>query len=320
MLTLGLSVWGKEIHAQSPSVDKPTYDRDGFITIRQAFNASEAALLAQWVEEVSRFPPSEDAWMHHYEQTPEGPRLSRTEAFVSSHPQLGRRLMAGRIPELVGQALGEPVFLYKEKINYKYPGGAGYNAHQDAPAYKQVGLHATALVAIERATAENGCLEFAAGRHEEGLIGLTEDGVLSKEAEAGLTFTPCEMEPGDVTIFSSYIPHRSAGNPSPHRPPPHGASQPRTRQSARPRSCFLPTRAGVGRGRPHAALPDVQRAGRGLPAGRAAGGHRRLPGSATPPHGGSQGPGRSCLPRSAAGACLEPAGWSRELASGRPKI
>ena len=160
---------------------------------------------------------NESKWMHHYEHTVHGARLTRTENIVSYLPQLGRWLMAGKLPSLVGQLLGDDVFLYKEKINYKYPGGAGYAAHQDAPAYKQLSRHLTALVAVERATVANGCLEFAAGRHREGLIGLTEDGILSQEAEASLDFTPCEMEPGDVAVFSSYIPHRSRPNHSGER-------------------------------------------------------------------------------------------------------
>ena len=36
--------------------------------------------------------------------------------------------------------LGEPAVLYKEKINYKLPGGAGYSAHQDAPAYPLIAI------------------------------------------------------------------------------------------------------------------------------------------------------------------------------------
>ena len=194
--------------------DQAFYEANGYVTLRGVFNASESALLASWVEEIAAWPPSDDGkWLHHYERTEHGVQLSRTEGFVSYHPQLGRRLMAGRVPELVAPLLGDEVFLYKEKINYKYPGGAGYNAHQDAPAYKQVNLHATALVAVEPATMTNGCLEFAAGHHTRGLIGLTDEGILSPEAEAALgKWTPCEMDAGDVTVFSSYVPHRSRPN------------------------------------------------------------------------------------------------------------
>ena len=113
------------------------YEANGYVKVPGVFNASEARELAGWVEEVANFPVSvttEDKWMQHVEDTVHGPRLTRTEFFVAYHGPLGRLLMAGRVPSLVGSALDEPVFLDKEKINYKYPGGAGYHAHQDAPA------------------------------------------------------------------------------------------------------------------------------------------------------------------------------------------
>jgi hypothetical protein len=121
--------------------DKAFYSANGYVHIRNVFNSSEAALLSRWVEEIRAWPQSnESKWMHHYEHTAHGARLTRTENIVSYHPQLGRWLMAGKLPSLVGALLGEDVFLYKEKINYKYPGGAGYAAHQDAPAYKQIAV------------------------------------------------------------------------------------------------------------------------------------------------------------------------------------
>ena len=41
-------------------------------------------------------------------------------------------------------------------------------------------------------------MEFAGGRHNEGLIGLTEDGIIDPEVERSLEFVPCETECGDV--------------------------------------------------------------------------------------------------------------------------
>ena len=38
------------------------------------------------------------------------------------------------------------------------------------------------------------------------------DGVVSTEEEQKMQFTPCETEPGDVVVFSSYVPHRSRPN------------------------------------------------------------------------------------------------------------
>ena len=72
--------------------------------------------------------------MHHREQTSLGDvQLSRTENFVPFHADMRRLLTEGTLIEAVGQLMGQPAVLYKEKINYKHPGGGGYAAHQDAP-------------------------------------------------------------------------------------------------------------------------------------------------------------------------------------------
>ncbi len=63
--------------------------------------------------------------------------------------------------------------LFKDKINFKRPGGDGFKAHQDvqaggdAYARYQVSI----LVSIDTAGAANGCLEMAADWHDKGPIG-----------------------------------------------------------------------------------------------------------------------------------------------------
>ena len=191
---------------------KNFYDTNGYVKVPGVFSVEQMAAIRGWVDEIGRWEVSDTKWMHSLEETADGPRLSRTEYFVAYHKELGRLLMTGTLPALVGDALGEDAFLYKEKLNWKHPGGAGYHAHQDAPAYKQIKLHSTCLLSVDASTVDNGCLEFAAARHREGLIGLTEDGIISPLEEQQMQFTPCETEPGDVVIFSSYVPHRSRPN------------------------------------------------------------------------------------------------------------
>ena len=68
--------------------------------------------------------------------------------------------------------MGAPVVLFKDKINFKMPGGAGFKAHQDQQAgwtcmRRFRHCHGDARCG----DMENGCLELSAGRHREGLIG-----------------------------------------------------------------------------------------------------------------------------------------------------
>lgn len=105
----------------------------------------------------------------------------------------------------------EPAVLYKEKINYKYPGGAGFAAHQDAPAY----LHVkdlpvcTCLLAVDAATEASGCLEFAtssAHRSRE-MLAFDKDriGCVDPAVAEELEWTAAALSPGDALLFGTYV-------------------------------------------------------------------------------------------------------------------
>ena len=112
---------------------------------------------------------------------------------------------------LAGALLGERAALYKEKVNYKQPGGAGFAPHQDAPAYRFVDFHVSCMLPLEPATEASGCLWVSDGRSCEvlamdGLRGLHGDVV------AALDWHPVALAPGDLLWFDSYVPHRSGTN------------------------------------------------------------------------------------------------------------
>ena len=106
--------------------------------------------------------------------------------------------------------LGGPVVLFKDKINFKMPGGGGFKAHQDQQAGwgRYAPIFVTALVTLDAATEENGCLEIAAGRHREGMIG--EEWCPLDEND--LRLQPVPTAPGDVIFFDSFAPHASRPN------------------------------------------------------------------------------------------------------------
>ncbi|MEC7696120.1 MAG: phytanoyl-CoA dioxygenase family protein [Planctomycetota bacterium] len=191
------------------------WQRDGYLCLPGLLTHAEADNAKRWVDEISSWPEDSNRWMHHREETAGGEvRLSRTENFVPFHDGMRDLLTRGKLLDAIGQLMGEAAVLYKEKINYKYPGGAGYAAHQDAPAYEFIQHHVTCLVAIDPMTESNGCLQFAAGRHNEGLIGLTDAGCIEKSAADALDWVAVETFPGDVLFFSSYAPHKSGANTS----------------------------------------------------------------------------------------------------------
>ena len=77
--------------------------------------------MLDWVEAIESFGTI-DA-MHHYEQTHDGIKPSRTENFIHDHEALQKLFTTGKILDAVSEFFGEKAVLYKEKLNYKYPGG-----------------------------------------------------------------------------------------------------------------------------------------------------------------------------------------------------
>ncbi len=174
--------------------------------------ADDVDALRQWVDEVAGWP-DDGEWLHHRELTDDGPVLCRTENFVPFHRGLRALLTAGPMLEAASALLGQPAVLYKEKINYKLPGGAGYAAHQDAPAYRFVEDHVSAMVAVDDATVDNGCLEVASGAHAE-LLPTDSVGCIRSDVVASLSWAPVEVRAGQTLWFHSRTPHRSGPNRS----------------------------------------------------------------------------------------------------------
>lgn len=182
--------------------------------VTELFDAITTRELQRWVDDISRWP-DDGPWLHYWEMTDFGPKICRTENFTPHHAGMSQLLKFGRLVTAASELLGEPAVLYKEKINYKLAGGAGFSPHQDAPAYRFVDVHISCMVAVDAATISNGCLEVVSGRHAE-ILPLDDVGCIRSEIAAGLDWEPAELRAGQVLWFHSRTPHRSGPNLSEH--------------------------------------------------------------------------------------------------------
>jgi hypothetical protein len=190
--------------------------RDGVLHVPGFLSGDALAEVIAVIDEIGRRPDGENGLLQHYELGDDGAQICRSEHLIDGHPVLRALLTTGAMPAMAGELLGEPAVLYKEKVNYKLAGGAGFAPHQDAPAYPFIDTHTTCMLAIDDATLENGCLEVVAGRHAE-VLPMDETGCIRDDVVAGFEWYPVPIAAGDLLWFHSRAPHRSGPNRSLHR-------------------------------------------------------------------------------------------------------
>ena len=191
------------------------FKRSGYLVIPQAFDASFTAL---WLNELQAMIASQgpQRWMTYFEASGTGQQCCRVEHFLEDAPRLQEVLAGNKMMGWVGQCLEAPGILFKEKINLKLAGGQGFAAHQDAPAFDLFGQsqHITVMVSLEAGNERNGCLEVAQVEHCEEILPMNADRTLTDPVIESLTWQSIETAPGDIVIFSSFLPHRSGVNQS----------------------------------------------------------------------------------------------------------
>jgi hypothetical protein len=217
------------------------FQAHGWVAV-EALDGAQTQSVAGWVDEVAALPDGSGGVMQHFEGTDAGSMLCRSENFVPIHDGLRGLLCSGPLVEVAGALLGEPAVLYKEKINYKLAGGAGFSPHQDAPAYPMIDVHVSAMVAVDDADEANGGLEVVSARFDE-VLPLDARGCIDASVADALEWTAVPVRAGQTLWFHSRTPHRSGPN-----------------HSGRPRRALYPTYNAVSEGDLRSAYYDAKRA------------------------------------------------------------
>jgi hypothetical protein len=187
-----------------------SYQRDGWLHLPAVLDGDQLRLLDDAVERLAASAAS-GVGLHHHEQTDAGAVLARSEDFVDADPVFDELLRGELVASLLEPLFGEPPVLFKEKINYKHPGGGGFAPHQDAAAYRFVDHHISVMVPLDPATEASGCLWVATG-FERGMLPTDGRGRIRSDVAATLAWRPVPLEPGDLLLFDSHTPHSSETN------------------------------------------------------------------------------------------------------------
>ena len=234
------------------AAERERFCSHGYLWLRGFFTDVETRDLRTWTDEVAAWPETPGRWMRYYERNPADPSaklLARVENFVPYHAGLAALFASRKVSDLLAECCGEPVVLFKDKINFKLPGGAGFAPHQDAPAYVDFGIehHLTLMAPVDAFTRDNGALEVARWTSQRVALPQNPDGTLRDGVMERWAIEPLLAGPGDVIVFDAWVPHRSGPNRTagPRRVyyltfNPASAGDHRAEYYARKRECFPP--------------------------------------------------------------------------------
>ena len=204
---------------------RAAYERDGFVLIRSLFDTEEIALLRGAIET--------DPQLHAslYDRNDASGKATRMATW--NHPGdsvYGLAARSHRVVDTREEMLGGEVYHYHSKLTAKEPrDGGAWEWHQDYGYWYHNGCvfpyMASVMVALDKTTRENGCLQVIRGSHHAGRV---EHGVLPgqqvgadprrvEEMLKSLELVYAEMEPGDGLFFHANVMHRSDQNRSENR-------------------------------------------------------------------------------------------------------
>ncbi len=205
--------------------DAATFAADGLVFARGLFAPDEVDLLRTAME---RDPEVRGHVLDRLDGEGRSTRISLWNRAGDSVYGLAAR--CARMVDTTERLLGGPVYHYQSKLTAKEPEvGGAWEWHQDYGYWYHNGCLRpdllSCMIALDRTTRDNGCLQIVRGSHLLGRIDHTP--LTAGQNEVDPARMPhvlvrheteyCELEPGDAVFFHANAIHRSDANRSPHR-------------------------------------------------------------------------------------------------------
>jgi len=197
------------------------FHQDGYIFVEDLFNEEEMELLLN----IGKHDQEKSDSVHEALDA-EG-RASKLWLTSDIREDIYSAIcQSRRIVDTMDTLFGDEVYLYHYKMMVKEPKvGGAWEWHQDygywynnSCLYPDMG---SCMIAVDRTSKENGCLQVIKGSHK---LGRVEHGTYGTQAGADpdrvreilehLELVYCEMSPGTALFFHANLLHRSDANTS----------------------------------------------------------------------------------------------------------
>ena len=191
-----------------------TFKKNGFIVINNFFSELEAKNIVNCANRFYNLPEVKNSYMKYYENTSNDRILSRMEYFYN-YDNFIKSLIDTKITPTLTTIVGEDMSLFKDKLNWKLPGGGAFKPHQDFEAWSDFPpqYYATCAMFADSCTEENGCLEMVEDADKSGIL-KNENGCIDKELVDSFNWKKVLVSPTDLVIFNALVPHKSEPNKS----------------------------------------------------------------------------------------------------------
>jgi ectoine hydroxylase-related dioxygenase (phytanoyl-CoA dioxygenase family) len=202
------------------------YHENGFLRLKGVFSPAEVEELSEDLDYViENFATRGKGWSGPWRQQLMNPEEEQQTVLVALHEiemyaaSWMRAILKPRLVESLADILGEDVEFHHATLHAKGPDyGAPFPMHQDHPFYPhQDGRYIDAILHVDGADEDSGCLKFLAGSHKLGPLVHNMEGSphLDQTVYRLEDAVSCPADPGDVVFFSIWTIHGSALNRKP---------------------------------------------------------------------------------------------------------
>lgn len=195
----------------------------GYLVLRGFYTADTMRALSDAVDrmEADKSDPGYKYYDGHVAQSDQLV-LTRIERFLFNHDAIDGLIWTPALQRILTQLLGDSPVVFKDKINFKLPGGKPDLLHQDQAAgwNAYADYFISAAIFVDANTKANAAMSvLRTGNYPRKLMGSEWELLVNPEPpfEPELDYELLEGQPGDIVFFDSFVPHGSPANTSPAR-------------------------------------------------------------------------------------------------------
>ena len=205
------------------------YKKKGFVVIKNFFKKKHIKRTKKNILDSSKKINSELFFFEKNKNV-----LRRIENVSSFSKDANKIILDKKLKKIISKILGKNI-LFKDKLNFKYPGGYGFEPHLDGhflwknknnkikKGWKNYSnKFLSVVIPLENTNKKNGCLEVAEIKDTKKILGHNwEDRIkkiykftpkIKKKYIKKFNFFPIELDIGDILLFDWNVCHGSKRN------------------------------------------------------------------------------------------------------------